>query len=94
MGAWEEDETNTNTLFNSGAAYIFEHDGSGNWAEKKLLRASNLGFNDKFGNSVAISGNYAIVGAYWEDGTNISATVNSGAATMTTLNIYGPVRQW
>ena len=83
VGAWSEDGNN-NELSNCGAAYIFERDGSGNWTEKSLLRASNLGANDRFGQSVAISGNYAIVGANLEDGTNISYGINfnSGAAYM------------
>jgi len=60
VGAYQEDGTsNTN---NCGAAYIFERDGSGNWAETKILRASNLNLNNWFGQTVAISGNYAIVG--------------------------------
>ena len=80
VGAWQEDGTSNGTA-NSGAAYIFERDGSGNWTEKTILRASNLDGGDQFGSSVAISGNYAIVGAYREDGTSISATTNDcGAA--------------
>jgi len=79
VGAWQEDGSSNATL-NSGAAYMFERDGNGNWAEKQILRASNLGANDFFGISVAISGNYAIVGAYFEDGSSTDVDFNSGAA--------------
>jgi hypothetical protein len=47
----------------AGAAYIFERDNNGNWSQIQKLLASNGGYNDLFGKSVAISGNYAIVGA-------------------------------
>ena len=49
---------------NSGSAYIFERDSSDNWTQKIKLLASDGLYNDYFGYSVAISGNYAIVGAY------------------------------
>ena len=81
VGATHEDESSTNILFDSGAAYIFELDDSGNWIQRQILRASNLGASDQFGISVAISGNTAIVGAWQEDGTSISATTDGcGAA--------------
>ena len=81
VGAYLEDNISVDPNFDSGAAYIYERDGSGNWIEKPILRASNLGTGDQFGTSVAISGNYAIVGVYREDGTSISNTTNDcGAA--------------
>jgi len=80
VGANQEDESSTDVSFNSGAAYIFERDGSGNWIQNPtILRASNLDLNDQFGYSVAISGNYAIVGAYFEDGSSNQASA-CGAA--------------
>lgn len=51
----------------AGAAYIFERDGSGNWMEAAKLIASNAAAEDRFGWSVAISGDYALVGAIYED---------------------------
>lgn len=59
----------------SGSAYIFEYDGS-TWIEKQKLLASDGGANDRFGESVNIDGNYAIVGAHAYDGPN--ADGNSG----------------
>ena len=52
---------------NSGSAYIFERNSDGNWSKKVKFTASDAAGGDWFGYSVAISGNYAIVGAYYDD---------------------------
>ena len=59
----------------TGAAYIFRRDegGSGNWGEVKKLIASDAQANDRFGSSVAISGDSVIVGASREDAGGLSA---------------------
>jgi hypothetical protein len=59
----------SNGKSNAGAAYIFERTGSG-WSknEDQVLRASNAEGGDRLGVSVAIDGDYAIVGARFEDG--------------------------
>jgi hypothetical protein len=67
-----------NGLLDSGAAYVYERDGSGTWQEVALLRASNAGVSDSFGRSVAIDGDRAIVGAYNEDGAG-DGLLGSGA---------------
>jgi ketosteroid isomerase-like protein len=65
---WEDqDATGSNTKFNAGAAYIFEKNGAGVWAERQKIVASDRDLSDEFGEAVAISGTYAIVGAYKED---------------------------
>jgi FG-GAP repeat protein len=53
----------------SGSAYIFYRDegGADNWGEFKKLIASDGADYDNFGNSVSISGDKAIVGAYGDD---------------------------
>lgn len=68
VGAYNEDEdpTGGNTLNNSGSAYIFKNI-SGNWAQANKIVSSDRGGSDLFGYSVAISGDYAIAGAYNED---------------------------
>jgi hypothetical protein len=55
-------------LVNTGAAYIFTRSGT-SWNEQQQIRASDKGQDDRFGTSVAISGdgNTAIVGAIYED---------------------------
>ena len=47
---------------NSGAAYVFEFNGSG-WTQAQKLAPSSLSVDDKFGYSVALSANLAFVGA-------------------------------
>lgn len=59
----------------SGSAYIFKREGS-NWIEEQKLTASDGNIDDRFGISVSISGDYAIVGAYGDDDNGI----NSGSA--------------
>ena len=46
----------------SGSAYIFTRSGA-NWSEQAKLLPNDGSNDDDFGNSVAISGTYAIVGA-------------------------------
>jgi hypothetical protein len=62
VGAYREDEKG----LDSGSAYIFERIG-GSWSEVMKLTASDGGDGDYFGYSVSISGDRAIVGAYFDD---------------------------
>ncbi len=55
-----------NSAFQAGAAYVFTRSGSG-WSQQAYLKGSNTGADDKFGNSVAISGDTVVVGARDED---------------------------
>jgi hypothetical protein len=64
VGAWGEDAGASDTK--EGAAYIFKRDGT-TWSEIKKIQASDKQAGDRFGTSVSISGDYAIVGAYLED---------------------------
>ncbi len=50
---------------NSGSAYVFRDNGSA-WVEEKLT-ASDGAAEDLFGNSVAIAGDTAVIGAIWDD---------------------------
>ena len=60
---------------NSGSAYIFEKPGSGwvNATETAKLTASDANADDRFGNSVSISADYATVGAVFGDGSEIDS---------------------
>ena len=96
VGAYGEDQVGYN---NTGKAYIY------NVTTGALLHTLtnpdtyNTPADDNFGWSVAISGNYAIVGAYSEDASGF--TLSSGAAyifnattgallhTLTNTNLYG-----
>ena len=63
----------------SGSAYIFERNtASGTWSQVTKITAADGGSRDLFGISVSISGDYAIVGAMWDD----DAGRNAGAAYM------------
>jgi len=63
------------TTADSGAAYIYHYDGT-NWVLQATLTASDSQAGDRFGCSVSIDGNYAVVGSYGCDGESI----DSGAA--------------
>ncbi|WP_119564746.1 FG-GAP repeat protein, partial [Vibrio cholerae] len=50
---------------NAGAAYIFTRNGTA-WVQQAKLMASDAQTGDNFGSSVSISGDTAVVGAYYE----------------------------
>jgi len=50
----------------SGAAYIFKREGS-NWIQQAKLVPSDGGVDNRFGISVGISGDYVIVGAFFDN---------------------------
>jgi hypothetical protein len=62
--------------FPNGSAYVYRYDGTSWVAEQKLLPSDGSGSNRSFGESVAISGNVALIGAQWDDDNGN----NSGAA--------------
>ncbi len=54
----------------AGAAYVFKRSGNGTWEEDTKLMASDFSSGsgyDIFGDAVGISGNYAIIGAPYDD---------------------------
>jgi len=55
-----------NASRDSGAAYVFVRDGSGTWSQAAYLKASNTGAGDRFGQSVALSGDSLAIGAPYE----------------------------
>jgi len=71
-----------NSAEDSGAAYVFVRSGA-NWSQQAYLKASNTGEFDRFGISVAVSGNTVVVGAYLESsnatGVNGNQSNNSAA---------------
>ncbi len=50
----------------SGSAYVFVRSG-GSWTEQDRLTASDAAADDRFGRSVAVSGDTVVVGAYGDD---------------------------
>lgn len=65
IGAASKDSTSP-SLSNSGSAYVFVRSGT-SWTQEAQLVASDAADDDKFGTSVAISGDYIIVGAFVDD---------------------------
>ena len=68
------EQVNNNS--DQGAAYIFVRAGT-SWAREAKLTANDGANNDRFGISVAISGDDVIIGAYQDD---VSTNNNQGAA--------------
>ncbi len=64
----------------SGAAYVFVRNGT-TWSQQAYLKASNTGMGDRFGASVAVSGDTVVVGAYGESSstTGVDSTSNNNA---------------
>ncbi|KAA3604309.1 MAG: T9SS C-terminal target domain-containing protein [Calditrichaeota bacterium] len=62
VGAENDDDNGTD----SGSAYLFERSGS-SWSQQDKLTASDGASSDSFGESVSISGDYAIIGASADD---------------------------
>ena len=56
----------SNTAVNSGAVYLFEHDGSA-WAQHSYIKASNTQLRDYFGASLALEGTTLVIMANEED---------------------------
>ena len=71
MGAYYDDDNGTN----SGSAYIFKRIGT-EWIRQAKLTPSDGAASGYFGYSVSISGDYALVGAYKDDGNG----TDSGSA--------------
>jgi hypothetical protein len=85
VGAVMEDGAGTDR----GAAYIYDRNYGGPdvWGEVVILTASDAEDGDEFGFSVAISGDYVVVGAHKEDG---AAGTDRGAAYIFARNQDGP----
>jgi len=83
IGAYWEDEdaAGGNTLATAGSAYIFEKDSNGTWLQVQKIVAPDRAVGDRFAESVAISGNYAIAGTYHEqeDTSGSNSMVNAGS---------------
>ncbi|MCE9538994.1 MAG: FG-GAP repeat protein [Bacteroidetes bacterium] len=69
VGAQHEsaDVQGGNIFTSAGAAYIYKRNGNGNWNQTQKIVASDRANGDYFGSTVAISEEYAFVGAYLED---------------------------
>ena len=97
VGAHREDSnpdgSNQTGRQNSGAAYIYKKKLDETWEEVVMLKSSATWYDDSFGYAVAITDNWAIVGAQNDDsnadGSNLSGASNSGAAYIFKKNDNG-----
>ncbi|KAA3606902.1 MAG: T9SS C-terminal target domain-containing protein [Calditrichaeota bacterium] len=62
VGAYQDDDGGNS----SGSAYIFHKSGT-SWTQQAKITANDAAADDKFGLSVSISGDYAVVGANGDD---------------------------
>ncbi|MEM1327994.1 MAG: T9SS type A sorting domain-containing protein [Bacteroidota bacterium] len=76
-----------------GAAYLFHRNegGDNNWGEVQKLQADNISANDRFGYSVALEDNRALIGAYQKGQTDDAGfpLFNTGAAYLFEQNSNG-----
>jgi hypothetical protein len=82
VGAVYEDGGPGDPNASAGAAYIFlrNRTGASRWGQAKKLSASDTQSGDWFGRSVAVSGDFALVGAPEEDGGSGDPVPGAGAA--------------
>ncbi len=90
VGAYLEDSNaigvggtqSDNSASNSGAVYVFTRSG-GVWSQQAYLKASNTEAGDRFGITVAVSGDTLVVGAPDEDSnaTGIEGTQGNNSAS-------------
>jgi hypothetical protein len=78
VGAQHEDGGEGDCIVDSGAAYLFS-DATGIWQQTAVLRAGDAQTGDLFGSSVAISADWAFVGAVSEDGGAGDVSIDAGA---------------
>jgi hypothetical protein len=62
VGAYRRDDSGTD----SGSAYVYRWNGS-SWVEEQKLLASDGAYQDRFGHSISVSGDVALVGAVFDN---------------------------
>jgi len=88
VGAFHEDSSATgvngnqadNSAIDAGVAYVFSRSGT-TWSQQAYLKASNTEAGDRFGNSVAVSGDTVVVGAFHEASSATGVNGNQGDNT-------------
>lgn len=90
----QKDSAGGNALTNAGAAYILKRSGN-DWLEIKKLTPSDRASSDLFGFSVSIFGDYAVVGALFEDEDALGGnTLSSAGAAYIFKKDYGGTDNW
>jgi hypothetical protein len=76
----DDDEKENNPINDAGGVYIYKKDPvTGSWFQMQKLVGIERAADDRFGFSVAISGNVVVVGAYFQD-DSFSNLTDQGAA--------------
>lgn len=95
VGAWHQGSgpwsNPTNTLYEAGAAYVFEIDNEGGWSQTQKIIAPTRHQMDCFGKSVSISHNTIIVSCHGDDydATGSNNIQTAGAAYIFKRNNVG-----
>lgn len=92
IGAYKRDTTIQGAFYSQvGATYIFERDVNGQWNQVQKIMASDMDSLNYFGKSVAVSGNYMVIGAAYRDTSdNLGSTIpEAGAAYFFERNTSG-----
>ena len=76
----------TNGMFRSGSAYVFEFDGVA-WSQTAELIPGDLAEKDRLGSAVAVSGDVAVIGASGA----VSGLMGAAARVMDTPGRVGPI---
>lgn len=97
VGAYGEDgnaigvdgNQSDNSAADAGAAYVFTRSGTV-WTQRAYLKAGSTGPADRFGFSVAMSGDTAVVGAFQEDSntTGVNSTPNESSSNAGAAYVY------
>lgn len=90
VGAFNEASTSTgingndadNGAAGSGGVFIFTRDTAGTWTQQAYVKASNTDAGDRFGFSVALSGDTLAVGAPYEDSATTGVNGNQADDTV------------
>ena len=85
IGAYQDDDNGDQ----SGSAYVFTKV-SGMWSQKAKLTADDAAASDRFGYSVSVSGDTALVSAYSHD-NNDNTIANSGAAYFLSISEWADI---
>jgi len=95
VGAWGESSADVampsnDGAPNSGAVYVYTRAANNTWSPSGYLKASNVGAQDRFGESVAIDGDTLVVGARFEDSnaTGINGAQNDLASNSGAVYVF------
>lgn len=76
----DDDALGNDSLSYAGSAYIFERSGN-TWVQQAKLVAADRAQDDYFAYSVALNGDYAVIGAYREDQNALGAVTLADAGS-------------